>query len=161
MENLQFVKNYKNVEILRHSFNGLAGEIFGIGFESWYLSGFCTDKYKPFSFADGKRIVANVSVNELDLIMNGESKRAIQIGTVMTHRDYRNQGLSQELINRILTEYKNKHDIMYLFANHSVLDFYPKFGFHAVEETLFTINYDHGDREQGFIRELSGTNQAD
>jgi len=77
---------------------------------------------------DGK-VIANASVNIFKSRYDGQEKRCIQIGTVMTDPDYRNQGLSRYLIERILSEWKEKCDIMYLFANDSVLDFYPKFGF--------------------------------
>lgn len=40
-------------------------------------------------------------------------------------------------MNKVLEEYENKYDYMYLFANESVLDFYHKFGFKPVEEHLF------------------------
>lgn len=58
----------------------------------------------------------------------------MQIGTVMTDPDYRNQGLNKILLGRILEEWQGKCDSVYLFANHTVLDFYPKFGFHRVDE---------------------------
>ncbi len=38
----------------------------------------------------------------------------------------------------VLKEYENSHDLFYLFANDSVLDFYPRFGFIKSEE------YDYG-----------------
>ena len=59
----------------------------------------------------------------------GERKRYIQLGTVMTDESYQNLGLNKILIQRILNEWENKCDMIYLFANDSVLDYYPKFGF--------------------------------
>jgi predicted GNAT family N-acyltransferase len=47
---------------------------------------------------------------------------------VTTHPDYRGKGLSARLVNKVLEEYENKYDYMYLFANESVLDFHLKFG---------------------------------
>ncbi len=38
----------------------------------------------------------------------------------------------------VLADYGGKVDLMFLFANDSVLDFYPKFGFRQVPETVFT-----------------------
>lgn len=37
-------------------------------------------------------------------------------------------------MEEVLNEWKNKCDMIYLFANDSVLDFYPKFGFVPVNE---------------------------
>ena len=47
----------------------------------------------------------------------------------MTDESYRNLGLNKILIQRILNEWENKCDMIYLFGNDSVLDYYPKFGF--------------------------------
>ena len=44
---LEIVKNYRENEELRHSFQALAMEIFGIDFESWYQHGFWTERYNP------------------------------------------------------------------------------------------------------------------
>lgn len=140
MDTLEFICDYKEKDDLRHSFNELANSIFGITFESWYANGFWTEKYIPFSYTDGNKVIANVSVNLMNILINGETKRGIQIGTVMTHPDYRNKGLSKKLMNKVLEKYEGSYDIMYLFANHSVLDFYPKFGFKRIEETQFISN---------------------
>jgi hypothetical protein len=74
-------------------------------------------------------VVANVSVNIIDTVWQNQRKSYIQLGTVMTDIEYRNKGLARFLINKILEEWKDKCDAVYLFANDSVLDFYPKFGF--------------------------------
>ncbi|WP_366290915.1 GNAT family N-acetyltransferase [Paenibacillus sp. AN1007] len=141
MQDLKFTKNYKNNDTLRNSFFELAASTFDIHFENWYRHGCWGEGYTPFSFADGDQIVANASVNILELVIHGEKKNAIQIGTVMTHPDYRKKGLSTHLMNKILEEYENKYDVMYLFANESVLDFYPKFGFKPLEEHLFSMDF--------------------
>lgn len=70
----------------------------------------------------------------------GKKKNYIQIGTVMTADKYRNKGLSRYLIEKIICEYKEKCDYIYLFANDTVLDFYPKFGFEKVNEYRYSIS---------------------
>ena len=115
-------------EQIRNSFNVLAKKIFGLSFKTWEKS------YIPHVFLDNKHVVANVSVNIIDTMWQNQRKFYIQLGTVMTDIAYRNKGLSCFLINKILEEWKDKCDAVYLFANDSVLDFYPKFGFvEAVE----------------------------
>jgi len=141
MKKLRFIKDYKNDKCLRKSFNELANKVFGIDFEEWYQKGIWDSHYIPFSYADGDRVIANVSVNVLNLIIDGEIKKAIQIGTVMTHPDYRNKGLSTNLMHKVLEEFEEKSDFIYLFANPSVLDFYPKFGFEAVEENEYSMEF--------------------
>ncbi|WP_045516395.1 hypothetical protein [Neobacillus niacini] len=73
MKKYTFVKGYRENEPLRDSFNQLATKTFGIDFEAWYLNGFWTDKYQPYSFTDNGQIVANVSVKILNLVINNET----------------------------------------------------------------------------------------
>lgn len=136
MEHLQFVTDYKKNEQLRTSFTRLAADTFGLELNRWYQEGFWDEGYIPFSYAAGEQIVANVSVNPLDVVIGGSSKKAVQLGTVMTHPDYRQQGLSAALMNKVMEAYSSSCDFMYLFANDSVLDFYPRFGFTPVREEL-------------------------
>lgn len=132
-------KNVRENKDLRDSFNQLAEDTFGIHFGQWHARGYWTEKYVPFSYIEGDRVIANVSVNLIDFIMAGEEKKAIQIGTVMTHPDCRNRGLSTDLLKSVLAQYRNQVDFVYLFANQNVLEFYPKFGFQAQQETLFSM----------------------
>lgn len=161
MEELIFLKDYKSDEKLRKSFNGLATKVFGIDFERWYQQGFWSNRYIPFSYADGDKVVANVSVNVLNLVIDSERKSAIQIGTVMTHPEYRKRGLSANLMNKVLEEYENKYDFMYLFANQTVLDFYPKFGFKSVEEYQFSMKFSSSQSIDTEIRKLNGNSSED
>lgn len=139
MHDIRFAQDYKNNDPVRKSLSDLALGTFGISFEDWYQKGYWKERFIPYSYLDGDRVIANVSVNIMDLIINGEIKQAVQIGTVMTHPDYRNKGLSSSLMTRVLEDYENKCEYMYLFANESVLDFYPKFGFRPVQEQLFSL----------------------
>ena len=94
------MKDYKNDEYLRKSLMSLLQWYLEILFEDWYQKGFWNNRYIPFSYIDGDKVVANVSVNVLNLVINGEKKDAIQIGTVMTHPDYRKRGLSASLLKK-------------------------------------------------------------
>ena len=125
----EYVTNFKDDNELRQSFNLLTERVFGFNFVDYYENGFWGEKYIPCSIMDSGRIVANVSVNLMDFYVDGVKKRYIQLGTVMTDKEYRNQGLSRYLMERVVSEYKNKCEGIYLFANDGVTDFYPKFGF--------------------------------
>ena len=131
--------NYRDNESLRYSFNELAGKVFGgLNFEGWYRNGFWKDNYIPYSVvADGK-IVSNVSVNTCDMNYDGKIVKLIQLGTVMTDPDYRGRGYARMLMEKIIEDYENKVDGIYLFANDSVVDFYPKFGFRKSREYQFS-----------------------
>ncbi|MFX0548535.1 GNAT family N-acetyltransferase [Hathewaya histolytica] len=132
--------DYKDDSILRNSFNSLTEKTYGFNFRQWYEHGYWKDKYLPYSLVDGDRIVSNVSVNIMDFFILGEQKRYVQIGTVMTDEKYREQGLSRALMEIVLKEWEDKCDLIYLFANDSVLDFYPKFGFDICSEYQYSVN---------------------
>ncbi len=127
-------KGYQDEEGARKSFNRLAGQIFGLDFEKWYQSGYWKDNYIPYSILEGHEVLANVSVSPMLFLENGEPKHYIQLGTVMTCKSCRNQGLIRQLIQEIQKDYEGKADGWFLFANESVLDFYPKFGFRRSDE---------------------------
>lgn len=140
-----FIKNYKENTVLRKSYNELTKSTYEFDFEQWYQDGYWGDCYVPYSLLDGEKIVANVSVSIIDFEVLGEIKRYLQLGTVMTDKEYRNQGLSRYLMEEVIEEWKDKCHMLYLFANDSVLNFYPRFGFTAVREYQYykTITNDN------------------
>lgn len=56
----------------------------------------------------------------------------------MTAEPYRKQGLIREIMQEIDKDYGEKADGFYLFANDSVLDFYPKFGYRKAKEYQYS-----------------------
>ncbi|OCA80880.1 GNAT family N-acetyltransferase [Pseudobacillus wudalianchiensis] len=157
----QFIKDYKENEELRNSFFQLAHSVFGLNLQNWHEKGYWGSRYIPFSYVADNQIVANVSVNILNTIIEGQKKKAIQIGTVMTHPDYRNQGLSAKLMNQILYEYEDQCDFMYLFANETVLDYYPKFGFSPINDYHFSMEWLSSRQNPVSMKQLDGTNSED
>ncbi len=152
--------NYKDDVMLRNSFNSLTEKTYGFNFEQWYEDDYWGDNYIPYSLLDGDKVVSNVSVNIMDFFILGEQKRYVQIGTVMTDEDYRGQGLSRALMEVVLKEWEDKCDLIYLFANDSVLDFYPKFGFDVYNEYQYSINKIKEDKQEK-IRKMSMDNDKD
>lgn len=130
----KFLKAYQDNETIRKSFNDLVQTIFGLDFEDWYQNGYWKNKYIPYSFLDGDRVIANVSVSPMKFIHNGTVRNYIQLGTVMTNESYRNQGLIRKLIREIESDYMDKVDGYFLFANDRVLNFYTKFGYRSEKE---------------------------
>lgn len=141
----ELIKDYKDLPHYRQSLNRLTKQSFGLDFEQWYQQGYWKDKYRPYSLLHNNEIVANISANPIDYLADGILYPTVQIGTVMTDQVYRNQGLSKELMNIVLQEYENSCDMFYLYANDSVLDFYPRYGFTKAEEYVYTKLF----REQG------------
>lgn len=137
IDNYKFIKAYQSNDTYRNSFNELAQSVFALDFEDWYQNGYWTNKYIPYSFLHNDRVIANVSVNPMKFVHNGVVKNYVQLGTVMTDKTYRNQGLIRNIINEIESDYSNKVDGFFLFANKTVLDFYPKFGYERVREHSF------------------------
>ena len=133
MKKYEVIKNYRNDDKLRASFNDLAKKTFDLKFEDWYQNGYWGDNYNPYSIVIDGKVASNVSVNKTDFIWNGEKKHLIQLGTVMTEEKYRNQGLARQIMVEIEKDY-TEADGIYLLANDSVLDFYPKFGFKKAKE---------------------------
>lgn len=131
---MKLVKQIRDIASLRESFFALAEDVFDISFRTWYQNGYWTDRYIPYAMADGDRVAANASVNLIDTIWQGVQKQFVQIGTVMTHPDFRGRGLSRALITEILDDWGEKADVVYLYANETVLGFYPKFGFVPAHE---------------------------
>ncbi|KQL54405.1 hypothetical protein AN964_13465 [Heyndrickxia shackletonii] len=161
MNNITFIKDYKDNNKLRSSFNELANSVFGIRFEEWYQYGFWNERYIPYSFVLDEKVIANVSINLLNFFINDEEKSAVQIGTVMTHPDFRNNGLSGELMRKVIKDYEKICDFMYLFANDSVLNYYPKFGFEMVKETQFYYDNYNSSPGRTPLKKLDGNSHTD
>lgn len=140
---MEIINDYRDDAVLRRSFNELAGKTFGLDFEDWYQNGFWKNAYNPYSVVENGQVVANVSVNVTDLLFDGSIKRFLQLGTVMTEETHRHQGCIRAIMERIDADYHGKTDGVYLFANDSVLDFYPRFGFQKSREYQYSLSL-HG-----------------
>lgn len=161
MSDFKFLYDYKHIDKYRLSFNELAQSTFNIDFEKWYQKGLWNDKYICYSYAEGDKIVSNISVNIIELILNGQRKTAVQIGTVMTHPDYRGRGLAGALMKIVLSEYEDKYELIYLFPNVKVLDFYLKFGFVSLQESIFSKDINISEANKDKMRKLDISNGDD
>lgn len=133
-----FTNDFKHNQVIRASFNELTEATFKFNFENWYLNGYWNENYIPYSLLHKNRVISNVSVNKMEFIIENEKKIGIQIGTVMTDKEYRYRGLSKFIMKKVINEWKEKSDFIYLFANDSVLDFYPKFDFEIIDEYQYS-----------------------
>lgn len=125
---MNIIHGYRDDRALRESFNALAEQTFGLNFERWYQNDFWGDHYDPHSIVIDGKVVSNVSVNRCDLVIGGKRHRILQLGTVMTAPEYRGRGYGRAIMEYIEKEYADV-DGIYLFANDTVVDYYPKFGF--------------------------------
>ena len=139
----EYCTNIRDQKDLRDGFNELTRKTFCFDFTTWYQMGQWNKyKYIPHVLICNDKVVSNVSANVMQFYVNGQIKKYIQLGTVMTDPEYRGQGFNRYLMEAVLEEYAGKVDGIYLFGNDSVLDYYPKFGFRAVQEHSFGITND-------------------
>lgn len=126
----------------RHeAFLGFVPHVFPrIGFRRWAQYGGWDERYTVFALAEGERLIASASLNRMDLVLNGKQVRGFQLGAVGTLPEYRNRGLQRQVLERLLA-HTAADDLVFLFANHHVLDFYPRFGFRRAREWLFRAEH--------------------
>lgn len=124
---------------LRESFFRLGHATFSLDYTDWNRFGYWDDTYVPYTMEVDGEIVANVSISKSTLVVDGVTYKAAQIGGVMTAPKYRGQGLSRRLMEEVLNETVDM-DLVYLFANRTVLDYYPKFGFEKREQITYLLN---------------------
>jgi hypothetical protein len=91
----------------------------------------------------------------MEIIINQHVYEAIQIGTVMTDPEYRSQGLSKRLMDMVIDEYRTKCSFFYLYANKSVLNFYPKLGFIQAPEPSYSFDLNPAITNKLKIRKLN------
>lgn len=147
----EFTKDVKENQKVRNSFNFLTQNTFGLNFEPWCQNGYWGNDYIPYVLLNEDKVVSNVSVNIINTRWENQTRRYIQLGTIMTDRRYRDKGLCRWLIEKVLEDWKDKCDAVYLFANDSVLNFYPKFGF---EKALEYQCHKIVNEKEGMVKKL-------
>jgi Predicted acetyltransferase len=154
----EFVRDYRDDARLRGSFNRLASRVFGLSFDAFYSRGLWDGSYVCHSFLYRGEIVANVSATKMNLTVNGGTRAAVQLGTVMTAPEHRKKGLAAALMRRTIADCEKSGAFVYLFANDTVLDFYPKFGFRKRGEFVFSGK---GTSGGGGLRRLNLADDGD
>ncbi|MCL2545055.1 MAG: GNAT family N-acetyltransferase [Clostridia bacterium] len=106
-------------------------------FAFWYDLNLWDERYESYAFApDGANgpIVSNICVFKTRLLWRGRPLEALSLGAVCTDPQHRGRGYARMLMEHVLQRYPDR--AMYLSANESVLDFYPRFGFRPAREKL-------------------------
>ena len=133
--NYQYRKGYQADSNLMKSYFDFTESVFRFSLADWKNAGKWDEKYVPHSLVHNDRVVANASVSIMQLQITGKDVPAIQLGSVGVLPEYRGKGLSRIIMEKVLEEYRHI-PVVFLFANHKVLDFYPKFGFRRVNEII-------------------------
>jgi GNAT superfamily N-acetyltransferase len=105
-------------------------------FRRWTNWGEWNDDYRAYTLFEDGRVVANVSVMRMRLLLEGREVPAFQLGAVGCLPSHRGRGLSRVVMDAAL-EACGAAPVL-LFANPSVLQYYPRFGFQPWRQTLFT-----------------------
>lgn len=134
----KYINDTLKDEVTRRSYFQLADQIYGLKFEEWYQSGYWDNRFIPYIIMHEDIAVSSVAVCVNDISWQDRQKRYVQISTVMTLPEYRNKGLNRYLMEAVLSEWKDNCDAIYLLANDSVVDFYPKFGFEEFKEFQYS-----------------------
>jgi GNAT superfamily N-acetyltransferase len=153
-----FVPNAIKDERYRSGYFTLIHKVFGLDFLPWYASGYAGDAFIPYALFVGDVAVAGVGIALNNFRWHGSPKKYVQISTVATDLDYRRQGLCKWLMERALAEWHGKCDCIYLYANDSVVDFYPGFGFVPVYEYRYSMPV---TKRGGAFRKMDLSSQKD
>jgi predicted N-acetyltransferase YhbS len=130
-----------------------------VSFRRWYELGGWNEDYRAFAIADGNEIVANASLHRMSILLNGRALTGWQLGAVGVVPEWRGRGLQRPIMERLLGSVPAE-DIVFLFANDTVLDFYPLFGFRRVAEAIFAADHAMAPSRER-LRVLSLENAAD
>ncbi len=134
---------YQADTALRAELNRMTNEFWGFDFEPFYQSGYWDASCIPYSLFQGEQMVAHTTLSIIDTQCNGQLLKLGQIGTVMCDKAYQRRGLARFLMEKIQADYQAQLDGYFLFANETVLDFYPKFGFVPIAEYQTTIPFSY------------------
>lgn len=136
---MQLIKHFMADDAARSALNALTRATFGFSFESWYAAGWWAGDYLPYAFEEDGRLLSNVSVNRMRFLLDGQERRFIQLGTVMTDPACRHQGLASRLMRAAMDDFAGQCDGFYLFGDLGALGFYDQLGFSRICETRYTL----------------------
>ena len=139
---MELIRHYMEDDRLRAALNALTRKTFGFDFEGWYAAGGWEGDYLPYALMDGDRMIANVSVNRMRFLQNGQERHYIQLGTVMTDEAFRRQGLASQLMRAAMDDMRGACDGFYLFGDLSALGFYDSLGFSRITEMRYALRED-------------------
>lgn len=135
----KYVEGYQSDNRLIERYFKFTQRVFQIDLNDWRTAGYWGKEYIPHSFIYNDQIIANISACLMQIQIQGQSLSAVQLGSVGVLPEYRGRGFSRLLMEKVLKKYINV-PLVFLFANQSVLDFYPKFGFKRINESVSQVD---------------------
>lgn len=113
-------------------------EVFpGIDFRRWDALGGWDADYDVLALVEGSSMVASIGRARMALIVGDQATVGCQLGAVATRASHRGHGLARRLMQEVLADADREARPVFLFANPSVLDFYPRFGFQRAVQSRF------------------------
>lgn len=109
-------------------------------FGRWIDWGQWGPEYHALAWIEGGQILANVSLTRMQLVAEGQSVPAWQLGAVGVRPPARGRGLARRLLTAALDEVAGAPVLLY--GNPSVRAFYPRFGFSARPSWRFRLGGD-------------------
>jgi len=130
--------------VLRHAFCSFVQSVFkGADFHLWAAHGGWSEDYEVWVVLHEGRVVSGAGVMRMDLVIHGRRQTGWQIGAVATTPAWRGRGLSRVVLQAMLEHIAAHGEApVFLFANSSVLDFYPRFGFRRVMQQQYRAEVD-------------------
>lgn len=133
MSNDQYVAGYAPASQEAHQFFALVRRVFSLDLSPLAALDWQAMGYRCHSLLCDGQMVANVSALRMTLQILGEPATTVQLGAMAVDPAHRGQGLARQLLERVFEEYADV-ERMLLFANETVLDFYPRFGFRPLPQ---------------------------
>ncbi len=111
-------------------------EAFDLSLAGWRARGHWTADYTCHALVEDGEVLASAGVYRMEMLVRGEKQVWLQLGAVATRKARRGEGLSRRVLDDIFDHYSRRCPgaPFFLFANDSVLDFYPRFGFRRLRD---------------------------
>lgn len=107
-------------------------------FERWIDWGEWGADYRALALVRDDEIVAGVGLTRMTLLLEGVALEAWQLGAVGCRPEWRSLGYARTAMRAALERIGAAPALLY--ANPTVMDFYPRFGFAHHEETAFWVD---------------------
>jgi len=136
---LEFRSGYWGDAAARAEFLRFTRQMHRLDLTAWHELGYWDERYTPFSFFDGGRMVSNVCVYLLPMVVAGRQCVVPQVSAVGTEPEWRRRGLNRELTERAFAWCRGRaEEFSFLFADEEAFPFYRKCGFRRVGQHRFT-----------------------
>ena len=110
----------------------LGWDTFRLKLRAWYETGCWQEGTRALTLFREREAVSSLFASSMELSWQGRQIPAVQIGGVMTAPPFRGQGCSRRLMEQVLALYPKQ--FVFLYANDTVREFYPRFGFEECPE---------------------------